>query len=114
MVEIPTKVDIDSCTTITLFKTIAKLVEELNDKYVKRMNCKQLEVSVLVEAAQHYVPSSKDRIPVDGDGNPSLKGWTDTSFSDNKQTWELQGITQGYLPSSTFVDPDGEIDLIQY
>ncbi len=63
---------------------------------------------VFVEAAQHYVPNSKDRIPVDGNGNPNLKGWTDTFFCNNKQTWEVQGITKGYLPSSTFVDPDGE------
>jgi hypothetical protein len=102
MATIPIKVDIDSCTTITLFKTIAKLVDELNDKSVKCMNSKQHAVSVFVEAAQHYVPSSKDRIPVDGDGNPNLKGWTDTSFCNNKQTWEIMVITrnhQGYLPS---------------
>ncbi len=35
MASTPTKVDIDSCTTITLFKSIAKLVDELNDKSVK-------------------------------------------------------------------------------
>ncbi len=108
MATISTKVDIDSCTNITLFKTIAKFVDELNDNSVKCMNRTPHAVSVFVEAAQHYVPSSKDRIPVDGDGNPNLKGWTDTSFCNNKQTWEVQGITKGYLPSSTFVDPDDE------
>ncbi len=109
MATIPTKMDIDSCTTITLFQTIAKLVDELNEKSVKCiMNRKQHAVSVFVEAAQHYVPSSKDRIPVDSDGNPNLEGWTDTWFCNKKQTWELQGITKGYLPSSTFVNPDGE------
>ena len=35
MAAIPTKVDIDNCTTITLFKTVAKLVYELNAKNVK-------------------------------------------------------------------------------
>ncbi len=54
------------------------------------------------------MPSSKDRIPIDSDGNPNLKDWTDTSFCNNKPTWELQGITKGYLTSSTFVDADGE------
>ena len=62
MATIPTKVvDIDSCTTISRFKTIAKLVDELNDKDVKCM-CRNLHaVSVFVEAVKHYVPSSKDR-----------------------------------------------------
>ncbi len=63
MATMPTKVDIDSCTTTALFKTIAKLVDELNDKSVKCMNHKQHAVSVFVEAAHHYMPSSKDRIP---------------------------------------------------
>jgi hypothetical protein len=46
MATVPTKVDIDSCTTITLFKTIAKLVDELNDKSVKCMIRKPHAVSV--------------------------------------------------------------------
>jgi hypothetical protein len=91
-----------------MFKTIASRVNERNDKNVECMNHKPHSVAVFVEAAQHYVLSSKDRIPVDGDGNPNLKDWTDTSFCNNKSTWELQGITKGYLSSSTFVDQDGE------
>jgi hypothetical protein len=55
MATIPTKVDIDSCTTITLFQTIAKFVDELNDKNVKCMNHKLHSVGVFVEAVQHYV-----------------------------------------------------------
>ena len=78
MATIPTKVDIDSCTTLTLFKAIAKLVDELYDKNVKCMNSKQHSVGVFVEAAQHYVPSSKDRIPVNSNGNQNFKDWTDT------------------------------------
>ncbi len=64
MATIPTMVDINSCTIITLFKTITKLVDELNDKSVQCMKCKQHSVGVFVVAApsQHYVPSSKDRI----------------------------------------------------
>jgi hypothetical protein len=108
MATFQTKVDVDSCTTITLFKTIAKLVNELNVKNVKCMNCKPHSVGMFVEAAQHYVPSSKDIIPVDSDGKPELKDWTDTSFCNNKPTWELQGITKGYFPSSTFMDSDSE------
>ncbi len=63
MATMPTKVDIDSCTTTALFKTIAKLVNELNDKSVECMYLEQHAVSVFVEAAQHYTPSSRDRIP---------------------------------------------------
>ncbi len=51
MATIPTKVVIDSCTTITLSRTIATLVDELNDKNFKCMNHKQHAVSVFVEAA---------------------------------------------------------------
>ncbi len=94
MATIPTKVDIDSCTTIALIKTIAKLVDELNDKSVKCMIHKPHAVSVFVEADQHNVPKSKDRIPVDSDGNTNLKDWMDTSFCNNKQIWELQGIAR--------------------
>ncbi len=64
MATITARVDIDSCTTITLFNTIAKLVDELNDKNVKCMNHKQHSVGVFVDAAQHTVPSSRDIIPV--------------------------------------------------
>ncbi len=49
MATISTKVDIDSCITIVLFKTIARLVDELKDKSVKCMNGKQHAVSVFVE-----------------------------------------------------------------
>jgi hypothetical protein len=72
------------------------------------VNHKLHSVGVFVEAAQHYVPSSKDRIPVDCDEKPNLKDWTDPSFCNKKPTWGLQGNTQGYLPPSTFVNPDGE------
>ncbi len=108
MATIPTKVDIESCTTITLFKTITKLVKELNDKNVKCMNCKHNSGCIFVEAAQRYVLSSKDRIPVNSGGNSNFKDWTDTLHCNNKPTLELQGITKGNLPSSTFMDPDGE------
>jgi hypothetical protein len=81
MATLPTKVDIDGCTTITLYKTIANLVDELNDKSVKCMNRKPHAVSVFVVAAQHYVPSSKDRIPVDGSLSHELAKVVQTRIS---------------------------------
>ena len=102
------RIDTDNCDALTLYKTLARIVDALNDKNVKDQYRKPHAVSVFVEAAQHYVPSHKDKIPRDADGNPNLKHWPDNGYCNNKPTWEDQGITKGYLPGSIYLDANGE------
>ena len=60
------RIDTDNCDALTLYilyKTPAKIVDALNDKNVKDQYCKPHAVSVFVEAAQHYIPRHKDKLP---------------------------------------------------
>ena len=57
------RIDTDNCYAITLYKTVAKIVDALNDKNVKDQYYKPHAVSVFVEAAQHYIPRHKDKLP---------------------------------------------------
>ncbi len=72
MATIPTKVDVDNWTKQSPFKTLAKIVKELNVKIVKDDKHKPHAVSAYVEQSQYYVSSSKDRISYDADGYPSF------------------------------------------
>ena len=88
-----TKVDIEKCTSQTLYKTMAKIREEINDKTVLDSKRKPHAVSIMAEAAYHYVPRAKDNISTDADGFPHFLDWTDQSLCNNRETWEEQGIS---------------------
>ncbi len=102
-----TKVDIEKCTSQTLYKTMAKIREEVNDKMVLDSKRKPHAVSIMAEAAYHYVPRSKDNISIDADGFPDFHDWTDQALCNNRETWEEQGISKGILPASTYIDQYG-------
>ena len=53
------RIDTDNCNALTLYKTLAKIVDALNDKNVKDQYRKPHSVSVFKKAAQHYVPSKR-------------------------------------------------------
>ena len=73
------KSDTDNCDAITLYKTLAEILDALNDKNVKDQYRKPHSVSVFVEAA----PNHKDKIPRYADGNPNLKDWPDDGYCNN-------------------------------
>ena len=102
------RIDTDNCDAFTLYKTLAKIVDALNDKNVKDQYRKPHAVSVFVEAAQHYVPSHKDKIPRDADGNPNLKHWPDDGYCKNSQLGKTRALlkdrSKGYLPGSIYSD----------
>ena len=54
------RIDTDNCDALTLYKTLAKIVDALNDKNVKYR--KPHAVSVFVGAAQLYVLSHKEKL----------------------------------------------------
>ena len=102
-----TKVDIEKCSAQTLYKTMAKIREEINDKTVFDSKRKPHAVSVMAEAAYHYVPRRQDNISIDADGFPYFHDWTDQALCNNRETWEEQGISKGILPASTYIDQYG-------
>ena len=102
-----TKIDIEKCTTHALYRTMAKIREEINDKMVLDSKRKPHAVSIMAEAAHHYVPRLKDNISIDADGFPHFQDWTDTALCNNKETWEELGISKGILPASTYIDLHG-------
>ena len=67
-----TKVDIEKCTTQVLYRTMAKIREEINDKMVLDSKRKPHAVSIMAEAAHHYVPRLKDNISIDADVFPAF------------------------------------------
>ena len=94
------KVDIKKCPTQTLYKTMAKIREEINDKTVLDSKRKPHAVSVMAEAAYHYVPRSKDNVSIDADGFPYFHDWTDQAVASTVQQQRDMGRTrhfQGYL-----------------
>jgi hypothetical protein len=102
-----TKVDIENCTTQTLYKTTAKIREEINDKMVLDSKRKPHAVSIMAEAAYHCVPRSKDNISLDADDFPHFQDWTDQALCNNRETLEDLGLSKGILQASTNIDQYG-------
>ena len=88
------KVDIEKCTTHALYRTMAKIREEINDKMVLDSKRKPHAVSIMAEAAHHYVPRLKDKISIDADGFPHFQDWTDTALCNNKEFEGNMGRTR--------------------
>ena len=86
---------------------MAKIREEINDKMVLDSKRKPHAVSIMAEAAHHYVPRLKNNISINADSFPCFQDWTDTAFCNNKETWEELGISKGILPASTYMDQHG-------
>ena len=87
-----------------LYRTMAKIREEINDKMVLDSKRKPHAVSIMAEAAHHYMPRLKDNIFIDADGFPHFQDWTDTALCNNKETWEDElAISKGILPASTYI-----------
>jgi hypothetical protein len=105
---ITTKVDMDKCSSLVLYKTMAKIRDEINDKTVLDAKRKPHAVSIMADAAHHYVPTSKDNISMDADGFPNFRDWSDVDLCNNKKFLEALGITKGILPASTYVDYKGD------
>ncbi len=57
-----TKVDMDKCSSLVLYKTMAKIRDEINDRMVLDSKRKPHAVSMMADAAYHYVPTSKKMI----------------------------------------------------
>ncbi len=105
MATISIKVDIEKCTTQTLYKTMAKICEEINDKMVFDSKRKSHAVSIMAEAAYHYVPGSKDNISIDADGFPYFHDWTDQALCNNRETWENKAFPRvSYLHQLTLIN----------
>ena len=109
MATMSTKVDImiEKCTTQVLYSTMAKIREEINDKMVLDSKRQPHAVSIMAEAAHHYVPRLKDNISINADGFQHFQDWTDTALCNNKETWEELGISKGILPASLHIDLHG-------
>ncbi len=65
----------DKCSSLVLYKTMAKIRDEIHGKMVLDSKRKPHAVSIMADAAHHYVPTSKDNISIDADGFPIFRDW---------------------------------------
>jgi hypothetical protein len=66
--------DMDKCSSLVLNKTVAKIRDEIHDKMVLDSKRKPHAVSIMADAAHHYVPTSKDN---------NFRNWSDTDLCNN-------------------------------
>jgi hypothetical protein len=109
-----TKVDMDKCSSLVLYKTMAKIRDEINDRMVFDPKRKPHAVSIMADAVSIMTTLFLRLkiifliISIDADGFSNFRDWSDTDLCNNKTILEALGITKGILPASTYVDHKGD------
>ena len=102
------KINVDKAPLKTLFKTIAKINDELNEiSFVHGTTRRRLQIKAQAQAADFYTPNQFTDTIVLRNGSPWMRGWPDHELVNTKPGWESLGVINGNLISGDHYDYAG-------
>ena len=83
------KINVDKASLKTLFKTIAKINDDLNEiTFVHGTTRRRLQIKRQAQAADLYTPNQFTDTIVLRDGRPWMRNWPDHELVNYKLGWE--------------------------
>ena len=99
------KINVDKAPLKTLFKTIAKINDELNEiSFVHGTTRRRLQIKAQAQAADFYTPNQFTDTIVLRNGSPWMRGWPDHELANTKAGGESVGVINGNLISGDHYD----------
>jgi hypothetical protein len=107
------KINVDKASLKTLFKTIAKINEDLNEiSFVHGTTRRRLQIKAQAQAADFYTPNQFTDTIVLRNGSPWMRNWPAHELVNTKAGWESLGVINGNLISGDHYDYAGNAYLI--
>ena len=102
------KINVDKASLKTLFKTIAKINDDLNEiSFVHGTTRRRQQIKAQAQAADFYTPNQFTDTIVLKNGSPWMRDWPDHELANTKQGWEVLGVINGNLISGEHYDYAG-------
>ena len=87
------KINVDKASLKTLFKTIVKINDDLNEiSFVHGTTRRQLQIKAQAQAADFYTPIQFTDTTVLRNGSLWMRNWPDHELVNTKARWESLGV----------------------
>ncbi len=102
------KINVDKVSLKVLFKTIAKMKDNMNETSLEHSITKRrLQIKAQAQAADFVTPNQFSDTIVLKNGCPWTRDWPDHDLVNTKKGWENLGVINGYLISGNHYDYAG-------
>ena len=94
------KINVDKVSLKVLFKTIAKMKDDMNEtSFEHSITKRRLQIKAQAQAADFVTPNQFSDTIVLNNGCPWMRDWPDHDLVDTKKGWENLGVINGNLIS---------------